>query len=799
MINGDELKDWADANDVIAQDGEPKWQFDGVFDFATTVFEALRDIAAAGRASFAISEGKFSVVRDLVQDVPIQVFSPRNSWGFSATKLFIEPIHGIKCRYTNTERDYQTDEVIAYDDGYDESNATRFETIQYWGVTSRNQAWREGRYTLAVSRLRPEIYTLNCDIENLICTRGDMALVLHDVTGWGQKASRVLSVTTDGGGNATHITVDEELTMESGNTYVARLRSDAGAITLESIVLNVATVTELEFTTPITVGSIPKVGDLFLFGQEDLESVELVVKAIEAGPDFTAVLTLLDAAPDIATADTGALPAFDPKITAIPKTVHSVPARPLILNVQSDEEAILYNSDGTSTPRIIIDISPQDLGTSVSRSHVQVRYRLSNTNQKYTYFMLPVDEIRIFISPVEENASYDYGVRAIGYNDEVSEWNGAFSYSVVGRNTPPSTPANFKINFVETSAYITWDANTESDLSHYCLRFSPITSGATYLKGMDVLGEITKLTVSVVVPARTGTYFLKATDTLGKKSLVAAEATTIYDTFKNVNLIETVTENPSFAGAKTDVVLADGVLILGTDTLWDDLEGNIDDWLGLIDAGGGTSGTGSVSPLGTYDFASVVDLGSIYTSRVTGIIEQTGIDYANSIDALQGDIDDWEGLWDDLTGSSAFDVNAKIQVAVTDDDPGGSPTWSDWIDFFVGDYKGRGLKFRCVLTSNNTMQTPSVSALAVQVDMPDRFSKAKDIASGAGAKVITYNPAFKEFDSLIITASNLAQGDHHEITSKSETGFTITFKNSVGTAVDRTFDWTAQGYGYLIT
>jgi len=46
-----------------------------------------------------------------------------------------------------------------------------------------------------------------------------------------------------------------------------------------------------------------------------------------------------------------------------------------------------------------------------------------------------------------------------------------------------------------------------------------------------------------------------------------------------------------------------------------------------------------------------------------------------------------------------------------------------------------------------------------------------------------------------ISASNLSSGDYYAITSKSASGFTITFYNSSDVAVDRTFDYVAKGYG----
>jgi hypothetical protein len=139
-------------------------------------------------------------------------------------------------------------------------------------------------------------------------------------------------------------------------------------------------------------------------------------------------------------------------------------------------------------------------------------------------------------------------------------------------------------------------------------------------------------------------------------------------------------------------------------------------------------------------------------------------------------------------------------VATTNDDPAGTPTWSAWRKFFVGDYTARALKFKVVLTSTDIQATPAVSVLSVTVDMPDRVISGDNIASGtdAGGKVVTFIRAFKVTPALGVAAQNLQQGDFYEITTKSASGFTIRFKNSSGTVVDRTFDYTAAGYGSLV-
>ena len=81
--------------------------------------------------------------------------------------------------------------------------------------------------------------------------------------------------------------------------------------------------------------------------------------------------------------------------------------------------------------------------------------------------------------------------------------------------------------------------------------------------------------------------------------------------------------------------------------------------------------------------------------------------------------------------------------------------------------------------------------------MPDRITAEDDIVSGAGSKAVTFSPNFKGLQGISISAQNLASGDYYVITSKSVTGFTITFYNSSDSAVSRTFDYVAKGFGEI--
>ena len=362
--------------------------------------------------------------------------------------------------------------------------------------------------------------------------------------------------------------------------------------------------------------------------------------------------------------------------------------------------------------------------------------------------------------------------------------------------TPPETVQNFAANVVGNTLHLTWTPVSDLDLSHYKVRYSPATSGASYQNAIDIVEKISRPANSVSLPAKSGTYFIKAVDKLG----IPSEAATSIVVFTNtaeieaLNVVETLIENPAFDGSKTMVVrLTDdggAYLALNTTTLFDDATGNFDDQIGLFD-GGGESGV--VSPSGIYEFSNVIDLGQKYTSRVQAGLSVSYLSYVNSFDGAAGLFDNREGNFD---GDEAqFDTTTvKTQISLTDDDPSGAPTWTDWQDFFVGDYAARAMRFRAILATSDPKTSPALRELSVEVDMPDRV-EAQDDITYTGSQVVTFPSAFKVTPAIGIAAS-LADGDRYVISGKSRSGFTITTYTGGSVSTNATtFDYVAKGYG----
>ena len=205
---------------------------------------------------------------------------------------------------------------------------------------------------------------------------------------------------------------------------------------------------------------------------------------------------------------------------------------------------------------------------------------------------------------------------------------------------------------------------------------------------------------------------------------------------------------------------------------------------------------GDVPAEGYYYFTDQsIDLGAVYTSRVTASYSSTAVSVTDLFDLTAGNFDSNSGLFD---GTDISDANASVEIRITTDDPAGTPTWGTWTHMLVGDYYARGMQFRMKLTSANTSHNVQVDSLSITVDMPDTTKRQTgvqgDTGTNNGTSIITYSTPFKATPTVGVTLQNADTGDYWTISSSSSTGFTITFFNSSNTATQKTFNWVSTGY-----
>jgi hypothetical protein len=385
---------------------------------------------------------------------------------------------------------------------------------------------------------------------------------------------------------------------------------------------------------------------------------------------------------------------------------------------------------------------------------------------------------------VKDGFLYNVRVKAVNTLGVSSTFTSA-SRTIIGGIAPPADVADFSCNIIGSDAHLSWTQIADLDLAFYQIRFSTLTTGASWANSVSLVEKVARPATSITVPARVGSYLIKAFDKFGNASPNETIIATNISNIGNFNSVATQTESPTFSGTKFQTVVSDGTLRLDSSELFDSATGNFDSATGFFDSG---LTSFDLFATGNYLFTTPIDIGGVYTSRVTASITQTSDNLDDLFDARTGNFDDGASSFD---GDTPANCNAHIEIALSNDDI----TYSSFRNFVVGDYTARYYKFRVVLTSFDLSSTPVISALSVSIDMPDRIFSGNDLVSGAGTYTVTFtNPFYSANYAVGITAQGLATGDFFLLSNKTINGFDLAFKNSSNTGISKTFDYLAKGY-----
>lgn len=399
------------------------FDFNGVFEDEGTVDARLRAIASAGRAFFRIPDGRYGVGIDQLQTTPVAMFTPRNSKNFQGFRSHAKTLHAVRVLFVNEDEDFEEDERLVFADGFDELNADpgRIEVIDYRnsGVTNSNTIWRHGRFYLAQNILRQERWTLEIGLQSLVITRGDLVRIANDVilVGGDVPSARVKSVTSNGGGDTTSITVDDLFTMEAGNNYGIQAQvvdtSDQPQIVTAPIDFNLGPQATVTFTTPIPATQAIRPGDLVSFGIAGVETIECIVAGITPSADWTARLDLVAAAPGIHNADTGAIPPFNSNITLPGDFFGNPPDTPVIDRVFLEKVNSPVQPDTAHGETIVVVLAKASSNRQPPENY-QVRLRIRGEAEFSQRHIFPGDSAQLALPPVPVDKTYELQVRALG-------------------------------------------------------------------------------------------------------------------------------------------------------------------------------------------------------------------------------------------------------------------------------------------------------------------------------------------------------------------------------------------------
>jgi hypothetical protein len=515
------------------------------------------------------------------------------------------------------------------------------------------------------------------------------------------------------------------------------------------------------------------------------------------------------------TADTG----VDLQLDDI-TTFDDIPNRPINLSVTGTQVRVNNNTINRVT-------AEWQRGTNGSSITYETRYKVGGGSYTTRATTNTIQEIDNLLS----GSQLTFEVRAVGPAPvhKKSGWTSTtitvpFSGVVTpnpGQPTPivptPPDPTGVTIQQLGSDVLLKWDIPA-TGLNHADLRakirHNTTTDGSGTWPNSSSLTTVNAVTKYALLALQEGEYLIKFEDVnSGLKSDNAVSATIDLPDPIPRYTIQTDredTDTPPFDG-HYDCTFYSGTAGM-TGVVLDGA--GMFDGVSDVDALASFDFIGDRKKSGDYYFAETLDLGAAYSVLFKTHLKSIGVYPSDLFDSRTEDLDRWA----DFDGLNADDTNATIylrtsDLAITDDEyllETGDKflledadnilletniAYGDWIPMQSGRYKGRLFQFKVNLTSTHIDQTPVVEELGYTMQLESRTEGSSTIASGAGAKAVTFTNAFHQTPNVGITSANLASGDYYALSSISRTGFTVHFKNASNASIDRNFEYQAVGYG----
>lgn len=338
-----------------------------------------------------------------------------------------------------------------------------------------------------------------------------------------------------------------------------------------------------------------------------------------------------------------------------------------------------------------IAIATVTSGRPEAIDYVEVEYKLSSDTIFSVFGQGQLGEFRVRDLEIGD---YDFRARSVNTFGIKSEWEYLSDVEINAFIGDPSDVSGLTKEISGGTLFLSWTPIPDPDLSHYQIKHNSNTTGATWSNSTTIIDKIARPATSASVPARSGTFLIRAYDKEGNFSVTPTSTVVLPAEIPQLGVTITETENPSFSGSKTNTIVSSGNL-------------EIDN-------------TSASEPTGDYFFNNYVDTSTSRNARITGFRTFTR-SYDNGTllwDDIPENWDTWPNNWDTWTDEDANfgDVSVQVFVSATDDDPAGSPTWGSYTPANGAFVTGRAFRFKAVLTSTNTNFTPAVSALSVTVE-----------------------------------------------------------------------------------
>ena len=761
---------------------EPRFSCNTILQARQDAYEVVNSLTSVMRSISFWTAGSLTISQDRPTD-PSYLFNLSNvtsaGFGYSGTSLKTRATV-VSVSYfdmDNQELDFETVEDASAKAKY----GVLHKKITGFGCSSRGQAARLGRFLLFEEQNSTETINFTTGLSEGVVVRPGQVIEVSDPVRAGlRRGGRIKSATT------TTVTVDntEDTDLDATNNPTLSVILSDGSVETKPV----SGISGAVITVSSAFSSAPNANSVWILSNTTLQTTQWRVVSVTEDKDNYAI---------IGTAYNSGKFAFIEDGSPLP--VRNV----TILNALKDAPTDLtatqqfYVENQKAKVKIILDYEAVQ-----GVSQYRVQYRKDNGN--FVSTTVTGTDFTIFDA---SEGTYEFRVFSLNAALEASAEPATLTRDFAGKTAIPADMTGLTAEPINNKLIrLKWSRSTDIDVTHgglvYIRHDSSATDGSgSFENAVDLIEAAPGNSTEAVVPAITGEYILKFQDDGGRFSAGEASVVVNIPEVTDDLLVQTRREdldNPKFQGVKVNTAFdatTNSLNLTGAgqfDAIADfDAEGSLDD-------------VGGISPSGTYDFASTLDLGAVFSLDLVRHFKTEGFYPADLFDSRTANLD----TWTDFDGTDANDVDAQLFVRTTQDDPSGSPTYSDFQNFTSGMFKARGFQFRTVLTSNDPAQDIRVFELGYSAKLEQRTDQGtgQTITSSAGVTTVPFTSPFfvgtsalgnlnQHLPTVNVTAQNLASGDFFEISNITASNFQIHFKNSSNASISKQFTFTAVGFG----
>ena len=757
-LNVEEIDKWALYDigvycDVSVPDTEggfePRFTFNGAITRRYDAVKLIDMMASAFRGMIYWANGAITFTQDSPKD-PVRLITNANVKG----GVFDYPSSARKSRRSVATVRYQDLEQLG-EEGYElvinddlvQKYGYRERSIDAFGCTSKGQARRLGEWLIDTETSEAETCVFECGLEMADLFPGEIVSIMdNDRVGY-KRGGRIVSV------SGTNVVLDRNIEFEAQSSWDLAVRMPDG--TIETREINYPGAGEFNtFTIRSAFSQQPVDAAIYFVTSSNLQprpfrviSVKEQKKSKSGSQWYTVSGIFYDETKyDRIERD---INRPQPPFSGIPTGRLARPTDPSITEsyelVGIDAASAATFAWSTNDPRNV---------------KFEVEYKPPNSNI-WVQWGETVNTSATITRTVP--GLYTFRVRSKSQLYADSAWL-SYSVNLAADNQDVPDVTGFLISIGNENATLTWNKITWLGLGRYEIRYSPILQGAEWESMQILIQDVPPTATAANVPARAGTYAIKAVSKSDKYSRNPTFIVSEIGSDDEKNIVVRIDEHPTWAGVKTDVIVNANSNLQLADEIVDE----------------------TFKSEGLYAFSNSIDLNGISPVLVTAIIDVVLLDRSNVMAT-------WIPISSAVPIASSAPGEWSVVIEERHSDDG--IVWTDWTPLVNTKYTFRYMEYRVWLRAAKDSLTPIIRQLSIEADVEDRIVRGDDLVCPVGGLRVNYNPNFIDPPAVAITGQDLNTGDYWEVTNKDKTGFNVEFFTSGGSSKAATFDYISSGYG----